>query len=159
MVQYLKDFFTYEGRIGRKQYLKALGVIFLTSMLIVFVTFGVVYLLFDLSYLDFILKIRPVMAIIGLVLFFCPAVKRLHDMGWSSWIFSIYVLAQICGLMVAIDADGKRFIFEALDAFEREWLFFTMGLNFIVFIISFILLFKKGIAGSNKYGPDPLAVS
>jgi len=76
---------------------------------------------------------------------------------WSGWVFSAFVIVQVCGLMMTIDAEGRRFVFEAMNAFEMEWMLFMAGLYFIITIISFILLFKKGIEGSNAYGLDPLA--
>ena len=158
MVQYLKKFFTYEGRIGRKQYLKNLAVVILVNVLTFFAMFGVAYLAFGIGYLDFALNIRPVMVLTSLSLLFFPAVKRLHDVGWPGWIFSIFVFTQVCGLMVVPDASGDtHFMFEFLNAFEREWVFFTAGVNLINSIVAFILIFKKGTPGSNPYGPDPLA--
>lgn len=157
MVQYLKRFFTYEGRIGRKQYLIDLGMSMLMNLLIFGVVFGVANLVFGLSYFDFIFKFRPVTAVVGLVIFFFPAVKRMHDVGWPGWVFSAFVIVQVCGLMMTIDAEGKRFVFEAMNAFEMEWTLFMAGLYFVVFIISFILLFKKSTERPNASGSNPLA--
>ncbi|MDE0151030.1 MAG: DUF805 domain-containing protein [Bdellovibrionales bacterium] len=157
MIQYLKRFFTYEGRIGRKQYLIDLGASLLMNFLIFGTVFGVANLVFGLSYFDFIFKLRPVTAVVGLTIFFFPAVKRMHDVGWPGWVFSAFVIVQVSGLMMTIDAEGRRFVFEAMNAFEMQWMLFMAGLYFIVFIISFVLLFKKGIEGSNAYGSNPLA--
>lgn len=156
--QYLKRFFTYEGRIARKQYLKDFLMCLLMTVSIFFIMFGIANLVFGLSYLEFALKSRLIMAPVGLALFFFPAVKRLRDVGWSAWVFSVYVFAQICRLMISVDTSGEeQFVFEALNAFEWEWMLFMTGLNLILLILSIILFFKKGIEGSNKYGPDPLA--
>jgi len=64
MVQYLKRFFTYGGRIGRKQYLMDMGMSLLMNFLIFSVFFGVAHLVFGLSYFDFTFKLRPVIAFV-----------------------------------------------------------------------------------------------
>lgn len=64
-------------------------------------------------------------------------VKRLHDLGWSGWLV----------------------LFLIFDGLERTLIdvpMLSILISAFTFVLSLILLFKKGDKGVNKYGKDPL---
>ncbi|MCL2672832.1 MAG: DUF805 domain-containing protein [Alphaproteobacteria bacterium] len=74
-------------------------------------------------------------------------IKRVHDMGYSGgWVLLFYILAFVLGI--------TGFVIELLlDSSVMAVLANLLGLAFML-----LLFFKKGTAGDNRYGPDPLAV-
>ena len=161
MVQYLKKFFTYEGRIGRKQHSKDLARGIVLVLFLFFAVYGAIGLIFGIGYLDFLARAIPILPFMSLTILFFPLVKRLHDLNWSGWVFSVFVFNRILDLTVVSDFEsesGTEFVFEVLNTFEQEWSLFMAGFSIVTFILLLILIFKKGTAGSNKYGPDPLKV-
>ena len=64
-------------------------------------------------------------------------VKRLHDLGWNGWFAVLLVVEELFGSVVKNEILSYIFIV-------------------MVFVLSLILLFKKGNKGANKYGKDPL---
>ena len=162
--KYLKDFFTYEGRMGRRTYVKDFLVAGLLALLIslflLVVVLEITEFIFDLNYSAFLLKNGRYLAdVIRVIIWSFPAIKRIHDLNWSGWILSLFVFTQVCGLLYWEDSssEGWWYAFEVLNTFEQEFLFFMTGLYLINFIVILILFFKKGTTGSNKYGSDPLA--
>ena len=126
--------------------MKDLATTVLMSLLLFFAVFGVVYLIFGLSYPDFLLKSKPVIIVTTVTILFFPVVKRLHDLNWSGWCFSLIVCTQVLDLFFVNDAKsttGVRVVFEALSNFEQELLLVTMGFSFISAIFSFVLFFKR----------------
>lgn len=83
-------------------------------------------------------------------------VRRLHDCGRSSWWIAIPVLPSllISEEIVSLQILGS---FQATALLDHPvWnLFWTISLVGVLLFL-FYLLVRKGMSGSNRYGPDPL---
>ena len=146
------SFFSYKDRIGRKKYLLlSLTIIVLGFALLMGLAIGGSYILkhfFQIPISDQN-QIVPIFLILpGAILLWTiysfPAVKRLHDIGFSGWFFLLMLLQPAYTLFRKIYLNDVRFI-------DIELL-----LSGISLVVIFVLLFKRGTMGSNKYGPDPL---
>ena len=103
------------------------------------------------------------------------AVRRLHDIGKSGWVyfwsmFAAFVafIAYIVFLVTMLIGNGSADL-ESLRAGDIDPSVFLTG-NFILYTVllamfflgisvyMIVLLAKSGNIGDNKYGPDPLAV-
>ena len=165
MIQYLKDFFTYEGRIGRKKYLIDIIGFFVIAILMYVVVFIVAAFILDENSYDLLIESNytylPMLIIISF-----PTLKRCHDLNWPVWIFTIYMFTEFLNTIFGVVfiweiGSADVFKFEVFNNIASEWVLFLkilIGLTWLIpHIIGLILLFKKGITGSNKYGPNPLA--
>lgn len=93
------------------------------------------------------------------VIYFFPAVKRLHDINYPGWFYTPFVLIGIIHWIMIEDVDselGIKFRFEILNGMEMTVAMLTTILIAMSVLIGFILLFKKGTKGPNFYGSSPL---
>ena len=86
--------------------------------------------------------------IVALVAQIMLAIRRFHDLNFSGW----WCLAYFFALWIGNTLD--RIINDNTE--NLFLLIFCLVLNLIVFISSLVLIFKRGTAGANKYGADPL---
>ncbi len=163
MIKYLKDFFSYKGKIDRRTYLISLPITFIMAFLIFLVFLGGMYLFGFFSNSMYSKAFFEAIMFTSLVVtYFFPAIKRLHDINFSTWFYTPFILIGIIYWMMLEDVNSKlgvKFRFEILSGFEMTFAILTTGLIGISLIISLILLFKKGIKGPNPHGPEPLEVS
>jgi len=150
MRQYLQSWFPFHGRIGRAQY-------WIWSLLYAAtpVVFGVIVgVLGALTYNpDDTITNRTIIglatvamlvlvfgAIIGLA---STGVRRLHDRGKSGyWLLLYYLLPSMIWNNARMDTVGFVFVFVALGV--QLWVIVDLGV-------------LPGEAGSNAFGPSPLA--
>lgn len=127
-----------DGRINRKEYFIRLLLLGLGYGF--FMTFSVTAFILAtgrgtaLGYVPF-----GLLALLTLFIFWrlvMTYVKRLHDLEWSGWLAVFIVFYPI------------------FDFWNNEILSLIVSLG--VFVLSLILLFKRGTRGVNKYGKDPL---
>ena len=148
----LRDFFSYQGRIGRKKYfLTFFTVIILSFLFLIGIGIGgiaIVGYVFKIPISD---KMLPIVvlpwAVLMWTVFSFPTVKRLHDMEFSGRFFLLLLLHPVYVLFRKIYLNDLRII-------EAELLISVIGL-----VILLVLFLKKGTKESNKYGPDPLKKS
>ena len=104
--QIKQDYFTFDGKIGKKQYL-----ISFLILLAIGIVFGFVLgLIFGMLGLGGLLQILllPVQILLAIASF-SIAIRRFHDLGKSGW-FSLLLLIPLVNLLVIIYlciADGK----------------------------------------------------
>ncbi len=103
------------------------------------------------------------------------AVRRLHDIGKSGWVYFWSMFAAIVAVIVyfvflvtTLMSNGAADI-DAIRAGDIDPSMFMTG-NFILYtfllaifllgisVYMIVLLAKRGNTGDNKYGPDPLAL-
>ena len=155
MTKYLKDFFSYKGRIGRQIYLASIPLTLLIATLIFLIFLGGMYVFGFLS--DTIYSkafFESIMFTSLVVIYFFPAVKRLNDLNFSTWFYTPFVLIGVIHWIMVEDVNSKlgiKFRLEILSGLEIACAILTTGLIGISLIIGFILLFKKGTKGSNSY--------
>lgn len=127
------------GRINRAEYfcrgiLLALG----SGLMMAGVGFGLAKVAFKQSLFGW-----GIVIVCGLLLswliwqILMTYVKRLHDLGWTGWLVIPFVFPEIFNHFLKIDALSNIF-------------------SLLMFILSLLLLFKRGTKGVNKYGKDPL---
>jgi uncharacterized membrane protein YhaH (DUF805 family) len=81
-------------------------------------------------------------------------VKRLHDRDYSgkhaAWLLGPVVILEVTSL-VGLTGDPNHL----------TWLDYALALAIIVVGLAFLidLGFRRGVTGSNEYGPDPLGPS
>jgi uncharacterized membrane protein YhaH (DUF805 family) len=85
---------------------------------------------------------------------FAVFAKRGHDRNVPTWVAGLFIAgAVVLNLLVLLDLAGPME--------QPSTLFYVVGLP--VGILGLILLadfgFRRGTAGANQYGPDPLQVS
>jgi uncharacterized membrane protein YhaH (DUF805 family) len=132
--------FNFKGRLNRKRYNKLLVVFFVLGCLL-----GVLG------------SIHPALDLLVVVpcywLSWSLNAKRLHDMGHSGW--------MQCWWWMGVMAVGVVMIVPLLQTKPDELpaivkagmlILTSVGLHSIYFFA-----FRKGVAGPNAYGPDPLA--
>lgn len=146
---------SFDGRIGRKHFWLSAALILVAAIIALIVlgvlaqgqpgVVGVLALLINLIFL------YPIVAL---------GVKRLHDRGKSGRLMWVVLgpgilsqLAQTLGLSVTEQELGGQIIL-----MPNMLGMVLAGAAFIVGIWALIELgFRKGTAGDNAYGPDPLA--
>ncbi len=132
----------FQGRMNRRQFaVHALAAILLAALLIALSISGPGSVSFLVALL-WCLAVPAAMLIRAMV-------KRLHDRNKSGWRLLIFLLPPV--------------LFRGLV----PWFFYTVeGLNFLILVcllllaiitiaVFFPLLFLKGTAGPNAYGPEP----
>ena len=148
MIKYLKDFFSYKGRIGRQAYLTSIPITLLIAFLMFLISLGGMYLFGLLSDTIYSKAFFESIMFTSLVLvYFFPAVKRLHDINFSGWLYTPFILIGIIHWIMMEDADSKlgvRFRFEILNGLEMTVAVLTTILIAMSVLIGIILLFKKG---------------
>ena len=139
MLTYLKTFFSYKGRIARKEYF------------LICLSIGIIYKFFY-SGITFVFEISEqeiphifwiLHYVFFSVIYFCPTAKRLHDIEFSAWMYVLIFFVGVLGYY------KNPVLIESLNALD--WI-----LSIIFIFLSCFLIFKKGTKGPNKYGPNPL---
>jgi uncharacterized membrane protein YhaH (DUF805 family) len=145
-------FFGFTGRIGRSQFWLGLLVIALVEVALMR-ALDVPFIPEEPSPLavrmrDFAIQLvtlYPTAAIL---------VKRLHDRDYSgkhaAWLIGLVMILAITSL-VGVAGDPSHL----------TWIDYALALAIIVVGLAFLidLGFRRGVAGSNEYGPDPLGAS
>jgi uncharacterized membrane protein YhaH (DUF805 family) len=144
-------FFSFRGRINRAKYWLAL---------LIFTIVGVVQILGGLALgnamliqmFNFLIDIAILVASIAV------AIKRLHDRDRSAWWLLLFYLGPfvLAGVGGGIMWAGERSI-----GLTEDWsLFPRLGLLAGLALLIWGLVeigFRRGTAGYNRFGPDPLA--
>ena len=130
------------GRIGRIDYIRSFLFITFTAFLVFSLTSSVSngYIwLFMICYIFFLMWCV-----------FCLAAKRMHDIGYSAWIFALLFLGLYIFSNLGAFINGS--IGRSLFVFHLE-----QKMSYFLFVLlSFIYLFLMlGNTGENKYGKDP----
>jgi uncharacterized membrane protein YhaH (DUF805 family) len=139
----------FEGRISRMQFWIGMLITAAIELILMFV--------FDVPYFPAELKpasVRLIEFAIQLVTIYPTAaivVKRLHDRNqpgfYSIWLLGLIMLVAFTNLFGLTD-----------DPKNPNWLDWILGLCTIVIGLAFLfeLGFRRGTAGENRFGPDPL---
>ncbi len=156
-------FINRQGRIGRVQFIFALGMLMYLYLLSFDAGSSLIahyYPHNNMAFSLFLIALalpfqRPLQALFA---------KRLHDINQSGWIFFIGIFLYYCSipvfenslLLIDLVKSGQIFNVGVLkDKLEFQHAFLLQVLLYNVFVI-FILFFKKGTKGENNYGSDPL---
>ncbi len=131
--------FDFEGRIDRRQFWQAW---------LVLIVAGVAFML---SFL--LISLLPYLAIV-LALIFCVlwsnssvaiGIMRLHDRGKSGyWLLLFYLGPGVLGAIGKLAGSSIALLLDSASSLIVVWTIVELGC-------------LRGIAGPNKYGPDPLA--
>ncbi len=149
-----KKFITIKGRASRSEFWWFILVIIIVTLLLRF--FGDIQFFRHNPYL---LEIRPfstAWSLITLPALICVSVRRLHDINLSGWWVLFYYLLFIpsvivVGILVIVGSIAFNFI--SLDDSSV-----LLGIAWFGALITPIyFLSKKGTAGDNRFGADPLA--
>jgi uncharacterized membrane protein YhaH (DUF805 family) len=149
MIQIFKNYFIYQGRVSRSEFLKS----FFT------------YLIFSTILFIFIINILPVSVVniidkYSVTILYClvsingVTYRRFHDLNKSGFLMFLMPFgsfAPIFGLAVLISI-----IMGAFQTFS-SFLLIIGSLSFIGIGLTFLVVFLNGTDGPNQYGPDPLA--
>jgi uncharacterized membrane protein YhaH (DUF805 family) len=149
LVQLLLGF---DGRISRQPFW--IGVLIVTAIeLSLLLTFGIPFFPEQPKPIS----IRAVEFAIELVSIYpttAVVVKRLHDRDqpgyYAAWLVSISLLIATTNLLGYTDNPKNT-----------TWLDWVLGMAAVVITLAFLieLGFRRGTAGENRYGPDPLGGS
>ena len=153
-------YFTFKGRLNRKSYwMRTLAIAGLWLVVVILMVlasftafaaggFGVASVLVKIFYIAFVVVTTWVSVAL--------AARRLHDCGLSGWwqlvlyvpallVSSVTPLAQQAGFGNAfIVVQTVSLILALVSIFALIWLLYVLG-------------FRKGSVGENRFGPDPLA--
>jgi uncharacterized membrane protein YhaH (DUF805 family) len=133
--------FGFSGRINRAKYWAALGIYF--AIVVIFVVSGMV--------LSTVSEAALIALMIGAFIVYIPilissvavGIKRLHDRDKNGWWLLIFYLLP--GVLSAIgEAGGGAIVFTIASFAISMWAIVELGA-------------LRGTAGTNRYGPDPLA--
>lgn len=136
--------FTYEGRINRKRYI-------IYSVVLYFVGYlaGKAYLVDLTGAMSLVMMVFKVVVFALLAL---NIIKRLHDLLLPGWLGVVMVLTTFVVDVFAADilaftksAGTSRYLSDVI-----------VLLSFFTICMQVYLALKKGVAGPNKYGADPL---
>ena len=130
--------FDFSGRINREQYWLA-WLAWLAAGVISLVIF---LLISWLPYLAF--GVAVIVGILGVNSGIAVGIKRLHDRGKSGWWLVFFYLSPAVLTRFAQVAAPNRLILELASLSIAIWMIVELGC-------------LPGIAGPNRYGPDPLA--
>lgn len=157
-----KDFFSFDGRVGRWTYfIRGIALTVASSLVTVVCTLafgGSGGALAPLAAL-----IKGLMSIATYISGLSLVTRRLHDMNRSGWWQLIFVLPCI-GVFAGVILMGVGLAAKAVEIPNQVAA--TLGLSgvvvlllalLIILIFQLLILFKKGTTGSNDYGEDPLA--
>ena len=131
-----ENFLRSDGRLNRWRYFKRQ--ICLTLFAVVAIIFAYIIFTDDWGYETDELYIATGIIVLGVnILSYFLNVRRLHDLGEKN---TLAIVLLVLGIITAIFSESD--ISTATSGIE------TIG--------TFYLLLKKGVAGPNEYGPDPL---
>ena len=145
-MKFLKKIFTTQGRLNRLPYnmysFALLAISFVTIFLMSMLQ-GVASTIEPISALAFGLLafIVGMAAFIGQVTL---TIRRLHDLNLSGWYYLLYIVFSILPA-VFYNEESLTMIFIALV------------FSLVSLILPLFVIFKRGTAGENKYGKDPLS--
>ena len=149
-------FFTYKGRMSRRQYLKYPLLIFITSLIIII---GRAYALTEMLHGSTpdtntlrILSVVPGVILLLWVILSFPTVKRLHDINFSGWVYLLLLITPVYNVLSQIYPT----LYHLNNGIISE---IKLIIKILFVFIFFILFFQKGTKGANDYGPDPLATN
>ncbi len=160
VITYLNKFVTIKGRASRSEFWWFILPYFLLLFPLLFI---ISFCLFALAYVfvwedAFILKIFKISHLVLLLPTICMFIRRFHDVNISAWAILYYFLFLL-GFFIIF----PRFAFVFIDDFSLLVLIggivfkFATTFAIVLPIIALVFLFKKGTAGDNRFGADPLA--
>ena len=139
----MEMFFSTDGRLNRKRY-------FLRGLVIVIVEVFLISLVIGYGFssrkIDIAMLLYAVVVLPAWVSSYCLNVRRLKDIGK---IFDSELSESSIQLMA-----GSLFIIDFISIFLSGYA--LIGAYSIIFVCGLYILFKPGMVGSNKFGPDPL---
>jgi uncharacterized membrane protein YhaH (DUF805 family) len=139
----------FEGRISRTQFWIGLVIVVAAELILMW--------LLDIPFSPDEMKefsVRLIEFAIQVVVLYptaAIAVKRLHDRDkpgiYVLWLVGLTLLIALTNL-VGLTGDPR----------DMNWLDYVLGLSTVVIVLAFLveLGFRRGTAGENRYGPDPL---
>jgi uncharacterized membrane protein YhaH (DUF805 family) len=139
----------FEGRISRTQFWIGLAITAAAEIVLMLI-FGIPFFPTEMKPVS----MRLVEFAIQLVTIYptaAIAVKRLHDRDrpglYAAWIIGLTIIIALTNLFGLTD-----------DPKNPTWLDWVLGLCAVVIGLTFLveLGFRRGTAGENQYGPDPL---
>ncbi len=131
-----ENFINTKGRLNRKRFFKRSLVLALLGLIIIII----VAVICDDGMGDIsnggVLLLGVLMIGVNLM-YYCLAVRRLHDLGMKNTLAIVLLVSPIVQIVEISD--------------------FTTGLASLIGFCGVVyLLFAKGVEGANEYGPDPL---
>ncbi len=147
-------FFGFSGRISRKLFFFSYALLVVLSLLLTYLLLPVFDYNFATYWEDETYRAWQLDALVA-GLFFWPDLalnyKRFHDLGWSGKPYGFFSLTALIFMFLT-----SLRVFSDLP-FDNIYFGFTISLLAIVFLaVLYITFFKKGQAGANHYGPNPL---
>lgn len=141
-------FLSFRGRIGRRQYWIATGVVAVLALVLQWML-GVPIMSDPSS-----LRLRIIAFVIGLISMYptaAIAVKRLHDRDQPA----MYVWVLMVALAVVLIGDLLGYFDDSTDlSFMSSIAIIFVAVVALAFLVE--LGFRRGTPGPNKHGPDPL---
>lgn len=144
-------FFSFDGRIGRRQW-------WLATLAVVLASLAATYLANPIRWHMDSEPFTPsttgetLFTLAFLIPETAVSVKRFHDRGWPNWVPYSYAIA----IVVVTLLDHFRLIFAHPDPTTGD-LWIIAG---VMAMLGFIVIdngMLRGTRGPNRYGPDPLA--
>lgn len=141
-------FLSFRGRIGRRQYWIATGVVAVLALVLQWML-GVPIMSDPSS-----LRLRIIAFVIGLISMYptaAIAVKRLHDRDQPA----TYVWVLMVAFAVVLIGDLLGYFDDSTDlSFMSSIAIIFVAVVALAFLVE--LGFRRGTPGPNKHGPDPL---
>ena len=156
--KYLGFCFSFRGRLNRKDFtMLGLGLIFLASIFNQFLFALEPLYESSIDYKKLFFAVMMTVTFLVFVLsgisFLSVQARRLHDLNFSGWwlvlIVSFYLLMSILG--------QDMLSFQSLSYSLKSFIVLILLLLNLGYLV--VMCSVKGVKGSNKYGPDPLASS
>ncbi len=153
-----KKFITLKGRASRSE--------FWWFALFVMVTGYALKLFIDIPIFgyEFLSPVAPISGLSSIITFLpwiCVIIRRFHDVNVSGWwILSFYVLVIVFSLFITVIIATS--IFSYIDSLVILAVIVIISIASLIIIIvgpitGLVFLCKKGTAGDNRFGADPLA--
>jgi uncharacterized membrane protein YhaH (DUF805 family) len=136
----LQFFFSFEGRINRALYWKALLALVILTFVFALLQFGLAVIVGDII----ATALGGVVSIAMTFSTFVLGAKRLHDRDKCGWLQLIYVIPFLIPLpSILLEMKFLSLVAIALGLTIWIWLFVELGC-------------LRGTVGPNHFGPDPL---
>ena len=142
--------FTIKGRASRSEFWWFFLFIFIVTLLLRF--FGD-YQFF--RYNPYLFELKPFSTLWSLITFpalICVYIRRLHDINKTGWSLLLYFISIIVSIMVSFIIT---IVFEQFSDIIIS--IASLVIVFGAYIVFIVFYCKKGTAGDNRFGADPLA--
>ncbi len=132
-----KRYFDFIGRSPRAEYWWFMLACMIVIVALAAIAGGFPFPLANIALVGFV--------VLAIIPFYSVTVRRLHDFGWSgAWVLVPVILGGILPAIVT-RIRPTAFAPELVDLYK-----------IIVYLPFFLLLVRRGTAGENRFGPDPL---